>query len=629
MKWWTKPYVMVFCISLLVWSSLAGLRFYGVLRTVELLSYDYLFSLRSDIEQPIPVVLIAETEADIQQFGYPLPDEVFANTLDKLVKAKARVIGVDKYRDIPTPPGSEQLSKVLTDNKNIIWILFIGDKNKARVNPPAVLKDSSQIAFNDIVSDSDSVSRRGLLFLDDQNGVTYYSLPLMLSLTYLEHQKISPENDESGYLRLGKHSFTPLKPNTGSYVNLDAGGYQFLLSYPHLHTPIPTFSISDVLAGNVPESVLRDKVVIIGAMASSLGDYVFLPDGTRRYGVELHAHIVSQLLHTTLHDYPLITDWSETFEYSWILLWCVLGSLASLYRGNVFSLIVVRSTGIIVLFGAAIFAFHYGWWIPFLSPLLAWLVSLIFGVFWLFSTESNERKQLLHLFEKHVSPQVASTLWEKRDEFFVTGGGGVKPDYLTATVLFTDLANFTTLSEGMEPLNLMTWLNQYMNEMSNIIIAEGGMINKYIGDAIMAVFGVPVKKTDEAGIKADALSAVESALKMREKLQELNKNWQAQGLPTIGMRIGIHTGVLVAGTLGGQQRMEYTVIGDTVNVASRLESFDKTIISEADPNCRVLIGEPTCALVNSHYATRPIGDCHLKGKHQILKIYDVLQRLKS
>lgn len=629
MKWWTKPYVMVFCISLLVWSSLAGLRFYGVLRTVELLSYDYLFSLRSDTEQAVPVVLIAETEADIQRFGYPLPDEVFANTLDKLVKAKARVIGVDKYRDIPTPPGSEHLSQCLTDNKNIIWILFIGDKSKARVNPPAVLKNSSQIAFNDIVSDSDGVSRRGLLFLDDQQGVTYYSLPLMLSLTYLEHEKISPENDESGYLRLGKHSFVPLKPNAGSYVNLDAGGYQFLLSYPHLHTPIPTFSISDVLAGNVPESVLRDKVVIIGAMASSLGDYVFLPDGTRRYGVELHAHIVSQLLHTALHDYPLISDWSETVEYSWLLLWCVLGSLASLYRGHVFSLMVVRSTGIIVLFGAAIFAFHYGWWIPFLSPLLAWSVSLIFGVFWLFSTESNERKQLLHLFEKHVSPQVASTLWEKRDEFFVTGGGGVKPDYLTATVLFTDLANFTTLSEGMEPLNLMTWLNQYMNEMSNIIIAEGGMINKYIGDAIMAVFGVPVKKTDEAGIKADALSAVESALKMREKLQELNKNWQAQGLPTIGMRIGIHTGVLVAGTLGGQQRMEYTVIGDTVNVASRLESFDKTIVSEADPNCRVLIGEPTCALVNSHYATRPIGDCHLKGKHQILKIYDVLHRLTS
>ena len=172
----------------------------------------------------------------------------------------------------------------------------------------------------------------------------------------------------------------------------------------------------------------------------------------------------------------------------------------------------------------------------------------------------------------------------------------------------------------------MTWLNDYMDEMSSIIIAEGGMINKYIGDAIMAIFGVPVKKTDEEGIRADALSAVESALRMREKLQELNQHWQAQGLPTIGMRIGIHTGVLVAGTLGGQQRMEYTVIGDTVNVASRLESFDKAIVSEADPHCRILIGEPTWGLVNADYVTRPIGDCQLKGKHQILKIYDVLCR---
>jgi adenylate cyclase len=180
----------------------------------------------------------------------------------------------------------------------------------------------------------------------------------------------------------------------------------------------------------------------------------------------------------------------------------------------------------------------------------------------------------------------------------------------------------------MNPLNLMNWLNEYMDEMSNIIIAEDGMINKYIGDAIMAVFGVPVKKTDAAGITADALKAVESAVRMSEKLQQLNVRWQQQGLPMIGMRVGIYTGSLVAGTLGGHQRMEYTVIGDTVNTASRLESFDKTIASpDAQHPCRILVGETTWQLIRTHYITEQIGECQLKGKHNMLTIYQVLDRI--
>ena len=164
--------------------------------------------------------------------------------------------------------------------------------------------------------------------------------------------------------------------------------------------------------------------------------------------------------------------------------------------------------------------------------------------------------------------------------------------------------------------------------MSHIIIEEGGMINKYIGDAIMAVFGAPVKKDDAEGITADALNAVESAVRMGEKLQILNVRWQQQGLPFIGMRVGIYTGTLVAGTLGGQQRMEYTVIGDTVNTASRLESFDKAVATpNAQHPCRILVGESTWQLIRNHYQTEQISECQLKGKHNILNIYRVLERI--
>ncbi len=625
MKWSHKPYVTVFFISLIVWSSLFALRTSGVLQTMELLTYDTLFSLRPDSEQASPLVLISETEADIQRYGYPLSDGIFTNSLEKLLAAGVRVIGVDKYRDLPVAPESERLNKVLTSHNNIIWIFFVGDNKQGRINPPTVLKDSTQIGFNDMINDPDGVSRRGLLFLDD-NGTTHYAFSLLLALNYLAAENIQPQNDAQGYLQLGNSLFLPLQPSTGSYAGIDTGGYQFLLSYPHLHADFPTFTISELLDGKIPAHALRDKIVLIGAMAPSLSDYKLFPNGSRHYGVELHAHIIDQIIQTALHDYPLMRDWSDTIEYGWLFFWCILGGTASFFRGGMVRLSLINISGLLVLFISAVLAFRQGLWLPLLSSVLAWLSALIFGVLWFSTIDRNERKQLLRLFEQYVSPQVASTLWEKRDEFFI--GGGVKPDQLTATVMFTDLANFTTIAEGMNPLSLMNWLNEYMDEMSNIIIAKDGMINKYIGDAIMAVFGVPVKKTDSAGITTDALNAVESAVRMGERLQELNVRWQQQGLPIIGMRVGIYTGSLVAGTLGGQQRMEYTVIGDTVNTASRLESFDKTVATpDAQQPCRILVGDSTWQLIRTHYSTERIGECQLKGKHNMLNIYRVLDRI--
>jgi adenylate cyclase len=218
---------------------------------------------------------------------------------------------------------------------------------------------------------------------------------------------------------------------------------------------------------------------------------------------------------------------------------------------------------------------------------------------------------------------VANRLWEVREQFF--SEGGVRPDTLTATVLFTDLCNFTTVAENMEPLVLMKWLNEYMDEMSRCVIEHGGIINKYIGDAIMAVFGVPIKSETEAAIANDAQRAVQCGIDFGRRLVNLNRKWQMQGLPTITMRTGIHTGPLVAGSFGGSIRMEYTVIGDTVNTASRLESFDKTVAQATlERPCRILIGETTFQYISGFYKTEKVGVCQLKGKNIQLIIYQVL-----
>ncbi len=234
--------------------------------------------------------------------------------------------------------------------------------------------------------------------------------------------------------------------------------------------------------------------------------------------------------------------------------------------------------------------------------------------------EHVEHDELMQLFSCHVSPEIAKKLWEDREQFF--NKGGVRPDTLVATILFTDISDFTAIAETMNPLILMEWLNEYMAEMSRIISDHGGVINKYMGDAIMAIFGAPIKSETEVEITNDAVNAVQCAMQFDKRLCELNRKWQQENLPVITMRTGICTGSLVAGSLGGVGRMEYTVIGDTVNTAARLEGFDKAI---ATPNsnhpCRILISEQSYNYVNHLYEFEVVGECLLKGKNKSLKVY--------
>jgi adenylate cyclase len=171
----------------------------------------------------------------------------------------------------------------------------------------------------------------------------------------------------------------------------------------------------------------------------------------------------------------------------------------------------------------------------------------------------------------------------------------------------------------------MHWLNEYIEAMAEQVVKHGGIINKYVGDAIMAIFGVPVARKTEAAIGKDAANAVNCALAMENKLVQLNSIWEERDLPNVGMRIGIFTGPLVAGSLGSADRLEYAVIGDTVNIASRLESFDK---SGFDPDfktntCRILIGEATYQYIADRFKAQRLGEVTLKGQESKTAIYRV------
>jgi adenylate cyclase len=226
----------------------------------------------------------------------------------------------------------------------------------------------------------------------------------------------------------------------------------------------------------------------------------------------------------------------------------------------------------------------------------------------------------MQIFSKHVSTEVAKMIWDQRDQFL--NNGRPRSQNMMATVFFSDLKGFTTVSEKMAPQELIDWLNTYMESMAGLIMHFGGVVDSYAGDGIKADFGVPIPRQSTEEIRSDAVNAVSCALAMEQEMSRLNVEWGKKGLPEVGVRVGIYTGPVVGGLLGSSQRLKYTTIGDTVNTASRLESYDKEIGKHS--LCRILIGDTTLNCLGGKYETVKIGEVKLKGKEHAILIHQIL-----
>jgi len=240
------------------------------------------------------------------------------------------------------------------------------------------------------------------------------------------------------------------------------------------------------------------------------------------------------------------------------------------------------------------------------------------------SREKGQKAVLMQLFSKHVSPQVAESLWEQREQFLE--GGRPKSQSMVVTAMFTDLQGFSTISEKQTPEILMNWLNTYLDMMTTTVMEHGGVVDDFFGDGVKINFGVPIPRETEDAIRQDAVNAINCALAMEQRMIVLNEKMAEQGQQPLRMRIGIYTGPVVAGSLGSAERLKYTTIGDTVNTAARLESFDKDLVIPgvtASP-CRILIGEPTLRHVENKFDVEKVGELNLKGKAERIGAYCVL-----
>ncbi|MGB0562542.1 MAG: CHASE2 domain-containing protein, partial [Spirulinaceae cyanobacterium] len=606
--------------------SLYGLRHYGALTALELSLYDRLVRLNPELPPDPNLLVVKITEEDLRtRSEWPISDRVMAQLLARLQDHQPSAIGLDIYRDFPVGEGYEAFAEEIAQ-PNVISIRSL-DTIAGTPAPPAAPPE--QVGFNDLPIDRDSVIRRSLLYAADPDGEVVFSFSLQLALLHLASLGIEPAESEeyANVVELGESTVLPLKEHSGGYRNLDAGGYQILFQYRAPEQVAREITLEQALNGPLEPSWIKDKVVLIGSSAPSLQDRKATPytpvlsgDG-QMPGVVVHGQMVSQLIDAATGDRPLMTFWPESLELTWLIFWAVLACGIAWRLRNPLFLLMSLAGGALLILGTGYTMFMGGVWIPIAAPILS-LVMTAAVVITYQSYEDHRRQQIvMRLLGQSTSPEIAQALWRGRDKLLKAGKlPGIN---LVATTLFLDIKGFSTISETLSPEHLLDWLNEVLGEITEDVIERDGIVNKFTGDGVMAVFGIPLTHTTQQEIELDAQNAVECGLSIGDRLVKINQRCEARGLPRIQMRIGIFTGDVVVGSLGGKDRLEYGVLGDAVNTASRLESC----VKERQPSdCRVLIAKDTLDYLGDRFEVESWGEMSLKGKRQMVEVFYVKGR---
>jgi adenylate cyclase len=357
----------------------------------------------------------------------------------------------------------------------------------------------------------------------------------------------------------------------------------------------------------VDPSVFKDKIVFVGTTAAGLYDNFETPfsggkSGFKMPGIQVHAAIADDILSNrfiwpasagvrvgAVAAAAVVAGLLATLLPAW---WATAATLAFI---AVFSAVALR-------------LFTGGYWLNLSQPALASTLSLFGGVAYQYFVEGREKRKMKKLFGQYVSKDVYDHLVSNPE---LARLGGSRREM---TVLFSDIRGFTSVSERGEPEEIVRTLNEYFTQMVALVFKHGGTLDKFVGDMVMALFGAPIEDADHAD------HAVETALDMIVELRRLNEGWKAEGRPELDIGIGINSGPMIAGNIGSDLVMSYTVIGDAVNLASRLESLNKQY------GTRIIISEGTRERLKGQYVFRPLGDVVVKGKTRPVAIFELLGR---
>jgi adenylate cyclase len=611
-----------------------------LLEHLELKTYD--LRLRTLPEaRPRHVAIAAIDEKSLAALGrWPWSRSVHARLAERLDQLGARVIAYDLfYPERESAQADAQFARALAaTQKALLGTLFLYGRDEARhlaagaleqaekgiaphaiapapaasgapqavplqepfgviVSIPELQSAAAASGHLNVLPDPDGAVRRVPLVV--RYGGRYYpSFDVQAARAYLGAGELALE--VAGYglagLRVGSRQ-----------VPLDETG-RLLVRYRGPEGSFATVSIADILEGRADAARLRGRVVLIGNTAKGIGDVRVTPYGTLFPGVEVRANIIENLIEGDFLQRP---DWMSLVDIAALLaVGAALGWLLPRLGVTGGGLLALGIAAGWVLLADYVFVAQ-GLWLNVVYPVL--LAALLFVstalVFYFFAF--SEKRYLKRAFQHYVPPAVVEDLVADADKLRL---GGEKREL---TVLFSDIRGFTALSETMAPEELVKLLNGYFTRMTERVFAHQGSLDKYIGDAIMAVFGAPVSAEQHASL------ACRAALDMVAELQALREEWQRAGVPPLDIGIGINTGPMIVGNMGSASRFNYTVLGDAVNLASRIESLNK------DYGTNVLVSEYTYERVKHEFPNaREIDQVRVRGRAQPVRLYELIPQAR-
>jgi adenylate cyclase len=498
-----------------------------------------------------------------------------------------------------------QVRKVVANGRdfdmNAAWARYGDVEWGIEPNIRLLAEAAKTYGFFNATPDADGTYRREPLIVRYQQQDYFPSLSLQ---AVREYEGISDQDtvafmSENGLesMQLGKRTFRTERDGT------------VILNYAGPYGTYQQYSMTDVISGAVSAETFRDKLVLVGATALGVGDLRATPFESAAMGVEIHANAIDNLLHTGEPGRSFLRRGlsQELVDLAFILL---LG----LGMGVVFSRsrpLVSTASALVALavFGLVVYAAfaQWGWWLSFVLPAGVLVANYAGVTSFRMIFEEREKRKIRKVFSQYVSPGVIRLIEQDPKKYFRTGG-----ELKELSIMFTDIRSFTTIAEGLGPDELVFLLNEYLGEMTSILFQRWGTLDKYIGDALMAFWGSPYPQEDHAE------RACACALDMQTRLLELNRKWDSEGRKQLSIGIGINTGIVNVGNMGSDKRLAWTVMGDPVNLASRLEGLNK------EYRTGIIINESTYAKVSAHYVCRELDYTRVKGKLQPVSIYELL-----
>jgi adenylate cyclase len=609
----------------------------GVLDSVELKTLDWRFLEASHPEEAdTSIVLIAIDQNSLEAFQnrnviWPWPRDFYALVVDYLHAAGARSVSFDilfdrgdfDRRESDGAVTDSTFAKSMKNSGNVLLVTHLskrlrGDEpggaildrhltdgtfpsiatpqfDRANAPLPEFQDAARTLAVTNFESDPDGIARRiPLVYQFNNRYIPYFGLA-----NYMVDKNI-PLSQLSDVVR------TIPVSNDGHFLIYwyGKGGTDGVFKYyPIWHLITSALKYRDGAAPNLPLSLFKDKEVIVGGTAPGLLDTRPTPFTSLEVypGMEIHATMLSNLLNA--HYLRELPQW---LAYTLIVLFSLLSAVIFFRIRRLSSAIITFLIIIVAFVGLTFFLFYNEkLWLPMVTPSIALISTFAFSAFFSYATEGRQRRELRRAFNRYLSPAVVSQIVESSGALEL-GGNTVE-----GTVYFSDIKDFTNIAESMQPKELVAYLNEYFTLASDLILKRDAMLDKYIGDAIMAIFGAPIPKPDHAKL------ACLTALEIQRSLDAFYKKKSAQ-TPRFTTRIGLNSGKMIVGNIGSTKRLDYTAIGDTVNLASRLEGVNKFF------GTRIIISENVYRLAKDAVETRELDLIRVKGKNVPIRIYELV-----